>query len=358
MTVKTETTYCCPLCKGELLVVTDGFTCGACQREYPVVAGIVDFRICADPYISIPDDRAKALRIAEKAATMTFPEMVAFYYSITPEVPDDLARHYLNHHVAGTQRGEGILHRMSEYGLSYQAESGVRLLDLGCGTGGFLAAASKRGATCVGADVALRWLVIAQSRFRDLGCNDVKVVCACADHLPFKTESFDVVVAENLIEHCSDTKQVLSESRRVTRSGGAFMARTINRFAFGPEPHVGVWGVGFLPRNIANKYVQMIKGIPYEHIHLDSFSSLNSAIRASGSANLSSRAPLITEADYKHHPGWKQVLFKTYCLLQNAPLLGSVMAQLGPYIDVASAKQSAATDAENHSTQHRSNNRV
>lgn len=228
------------------------FFCRDCNREYPQIAGIYDFRICPDPYIDIPADRAKALRIADRADGMTFEELVAFYYSITPEVPDDLGRHYLNHHVAGVKRGEGILRRMCSYGLSRQAEPGVELLDLGCGTGGLLAAAKAQGATCVGADIALRWLVIARSRFRDLKLDDITVVCACADHLPFVPGSFDVILAENLIEHCSDSRKVLSEIKRIRRSGGAFMARTVNRFALGPEPHVGVWGVGYLPRNLAN----------------------------------------------------------------------------------------------------------
>jgi ubiquinone/menaquinone biosynthesis C-methylase UbiE len=328
--------FCCPLCKGPLSAVADGFECGACQREYPVVAGIVDFRICEDPYIDIPSDRAKALRIASQSENLTFAELVSFYYSITPEVPDDLARHYLTHHVAGTTRGEGILSRMKSYQLSHQAESGVALFDVGCGTGGFLAAASAKGASCVGADIALRWLVIARSRFRELHCHDVMLVCACADHLPFVSNTFDIVVAENLLEHCRDTTRVLAEFKRIRRASGAVMARTINRYAMAPEPHVGVWGVGYLPRALMNGYVKLVKGIPYEHIHLESFESLSQSIRSVEDQELTTRIPLITEADYAHHPQWKQQLFKTYSMLLRFPLLGSVMARLGPYIDIVS----------------------
>lgn len=351
MSAKIESLYCCPLCKGTLTAFSrgdaapsseKGFSCSNCGNEYPEVAGIIDFRICPDPYIDIAADRAKALRIAGKADGMTFEELVAFYYSITPEVPDDLGRHYLNHHVAGVNRGHGILNRMRAYELSKQAESGVDLLDLGCGTGGFLAAARSSGATCIGADVALRWLVIARSRFRDLNLNDIEVVCACADHLPFVSQSFDVILAENLIEHCSDTSKVLSEIKRIRRSGGAFMARTINRFAMGPEPHVGVWGVGYLPRNLANAYVKLVKGIPYEHIYLESFGSLQQCIDAIGDSELQTRIPRITEADYAHHPQWKQQLFKLYSGLMGMPVLGAILAWMGPYVDLASKPRAAS----------------
>lgn len=365
MPVRTESLFCCPLCKGALSASQgasssstgdgssstngNGFSCGVCEREYPEIAGIVDFRICQDPYIDIPADRAKALRIAGKADGLTFEELVAFYYSITPEVPDDLGRHYLNHHVAGVKRGEGILGRMRSYQLSKQAVPGVDLLDLGCGTGGFLAAASAQGASCVGADIALRWLVIARSRFRDLGCRDITLVCACADHLPFIADSFDVILAENLIEHCSDTTLVLAEVKRISRKSGAFLARTINRYAMGPEPHVGVWGVGYLPRPLMNGYVKLVKGIPYEHIHLESFGSLNRSINTvfgRAEYRLETKVPLITEADYAHHPKWKQYLFRTYGALMRMPILGSVLAGLGPYIDVASPPVGETTTSQ------------
>lgn len=325
--------------------IVRGYACGVCAREYPEVAGILDFRICPDPYIDIAADRAKALRIFGKSASMTFEELVAFYYSITPEVPDDLGRHYLNHHVAGVKRGEGILSRMRSYRLTRQAEPGVDLLDLGCGTGGFLAAAHAQGASCVGADVALRWLVIARCRFRDLGQSNITVVCACADHLPFVSDSFDLILAENLIEHCRDSTTVLSEVKRIRRAGGAFMARTINRFAFGPEPHVGVWGVGYLPRALANSYVKFVKGIPYEHIYLESFGSLQKAIQSVGDTSIETKTPVITEADYAHHPAWKKALFKIYSMIMSTPVLGGLMALLGPYVDVASKHRGAESFA-------------
>jgi len=380
MPAKIESILCCPLCKGALQPLSEahpvcadsdllsaanpsrsetaspslaaesenvrGYVCNACAREYPQIAGILDFRICPDPYIDIAADRAKALRIFGKSASMTFEELVAFYYSITPEVPDDLGRHYLNHHVAGVKRGEGILSRMRSYRLTKQAEPGVDLLDLGCGTGGFLAAAHAQGASCVGADVALRWLVIARSRFRDLGQSEITVVCACADHLPFISDSFDVILAENLIEHCRDTTAVLSEVNRIRRAAGAFMARTINRFAFGPEPHVGVWGVGYLPRSIANSYVKLIKGIPYEHIYLESFGSLQRAIQSVGDSAIETKVPVITEADYAHHPSWKKALFKIYSVVMSTPVIGGLMARLGPYVDVASKPVSVALSAK------------
>lgn len=335
MFAATETAFCCPLCKGAVDYSADQFECKGCARIYPVVAGIVDFRICADPYIDIEADRSKALRIAERAESLSFAELVAFYYSITPEVPDDLARHYLSHHIAGTKRAEAIFERIDSYGLAHNAAASVKLLDVGCGTGGFLSAARMRQATCFGADIALRWLVVAKSRFKELGCSDITLVCACADHLPFLDHYFDLIVAENLIEHVSDAAAVLSELKRVRKENGSFAARTINRFALAPEPHVGVWGVGFLPRPLMNPYVKAVKGIPYEHIHLQSYSDLSAIFKKIDDQQLRARIPYITAADYAHHPQWKQQLFKSYNhAIESSVAAGKLLAQIGPYIDI------------------------
>jgi len=161
--------------------------------------------------------------------------------------------------------------------------------------------------------------------------------------LPFVADSFDVILAENLIEHCRDTTKVFFEIKRVRRGSGAFLARTINRFALGPEPHVGVWGVGYLPRRLMNGYVKLVKGIPYEHIHLESFDSLNHCIRTVGDHSLETKVPLIVDADYAHHPKWKQHLFKLYSGVMRLPMLGALMARLGPYIDIASKPIESAT---------------
>ena len=129
------------------------------------------------------------------------------------------------------------------------------------------------------------------------------------------------------------------------------MARTINRFAMGPEPHVGVWGVGYLPRNLANAYVKLVKGIPYEHIYLESFGSLQRSIHAIGDVNFETRIPRVTEADYAHHPVWKQQLFKVYSGLMQMPALGAIMARLGPYVDVASKSDLANAALQSNSVE-------
>jgi SAM-dependent methyltransferase len=326
--------YICPRCRSALQVEPDRYGCGACGSEYPLIGGIPDFRVCADSYLSIEEDRAKALQLAEKAELLPFAELVRFYYQITPEVPPDLAARYLAHHLAGERRGEAILQRMARYGLDGQ---GV-LLDAGCGSAGFLAAARRRGlGPSFGIDIALRWLVIARRRLTDLGLQNVHLAAGCADHLPFADGRFGLVVAENLLEHSRQSGAVLAELTRVRRRDGSFLARCVNRFAPGPEPHVGVWGVGFVPRRWQNRFVRWRRGIPYEHVHLPSWPSLWRDLRRAGQTQLRVRCPELLPLDYAHRGPWERRLFALYGRLARAlPVARPLLLLVGPYLDVVS----------------------
>jgi ubiquinone/menaquinone biosynthesis C-methylase UbiE len=302
-----------------------------------LVAGIPDFRVYPDPYIDLQADREKGLHLAEEATRLNFPDLVAHYYAITPEVPPDRAQAYQAHHLAGLTRGQGILERLKAYRLAVYPGSNTRTLDLGCGTGGFLAVASMTGGEVIGVDIAFRWLVVARRRLEELGCQNVRLVCACADYLPFPDQSFDLVVAENLIEHTKEPASVLVEVSRVRRQVSAFMARTVNRYAAAPEPHVGLWGVGFLPRWMMNNYVRWLKGIPYKHIQLQSYRSLWQLIHNSRQVDLRICCPYLTPFDYQHHSPQKQQLFQWYNRLGTYfPAARPVLTLFGPYLDIVS----------------------
>src|SRR5512141_592070 len=109
-----EVLLVCPRCRGPLEASGESLACsGACATTYPVVAGIPDLRVCADPYIGLVEDRAKGLRLLEEGAGLTFAGLVELYYKITPEVPPVLAARYAAHHLAGELRGEGLLQRVA-----------------------------------------------------------------------------------------------------------------------------------------------------------------------------------------------------------------------------------------------------
>jgi SAM-dependent methyltransferase len=93
--------------------------------------------------------------------------------------------------------------------------TGTRVLDVGCGSGEFLAMVDGLGARASGADPALRMLELARVR---APAADVRH--GSAESLPWAAGSFDVVTAFNALQFAEDTDEALAEIVRVTAPGG------------------------------------------------------------------------------------------------------------------------------------------
>ncbi|HXJ34679.1 MAG TPA: class I SAM-dependent methyltransferase [Candidatus Eisenbacteria bacterium] len=96
------------------------------------------------------------------------------------------------------------------------ARPGVRVLDVGCGTGGVLASLPGR-ARAAGVDRSLP--ALAHCRRRGLGA----VAVAEGDRLPFAAASFDVVLMLDVLEHFRDEGALLAGVARVLAPGGALL---------------------------------------------------------------------------------------------------------------------------------------
>ena len=95
--------------------------------------------------------------------------------------------------------------------------SNLRLLDVGCGTGGTLERLKPYG-VAVGVD--LEPLALRFCRERGLP----HLVCASATALPFADNAFDVAVALDVLEHIPDHRAAAGEIARVLKPGGVLFA--------------------------------------------------------------------------------------------------------------------------------------
>ncbi len=92
---------------------------------------------------------------------------------------------------------------------------GVRILDVGSGTGYYLNLLRKRGLNCVGVDLSENMLRQSKHVYPDL-----IVQLADARWLPFLDDSFDAVISIETLRYFSDRKPLLKEIFRVTKPGG------------------------------------------------------------------------------------------------------------------------------------------
>jgi len=92
---------------------------------------------------------------------------------------------------------------------------GLRVLDVGCGTGQSLRIYRERAGLYVGIDLSLGALRMAGGRF-----GGASWMQADALRLPFRTGSFDVVAFSSVLHHIGDRGAALAEARRVLAPGG------------------------------------------------------------------------------------------------------------------------------------------
>ena len=331
--LRAQRPYCCPLCKGKLHSAETGFCCPACRRDYPVICGIPDFRVFPDPYIGYEDDRRKGLRIAEHYAEKDCRGLIEYYWSISPETPSHLARRFVRHAMAGTERGRHWLAVIHEAHPPPTAQPAGRMLELGCRTGGFLVAAAEQFEQVVGIDIAFRWLVVAKKRLAERGL-PAQLVCCCAEFLPFPEMSFDLVVAENVIEHTARQEQLIREAQRALKPGGVFFALTCNRYSLGLEPHVRLWGVGWLPRRWMAPYARWVGGVIYEHIRLVSFFELKRMIRRTSFGRGRMEPPTFSQAEQQRLSTLERRLIALYHKIKGWPLVRAMLLVVGPVLQL------------------------
>lgn len=290
--------WVCPGCHGDLdgdPVHGAAYHCDQCEREYPVVLGIPDFRLQPDPWISFEDDRARAEQLDAAAGRLRFDELVRLYWEMTPGTPAPAASRFTAFVLTAEQRSREWLDLNQDEDPAEGRRQGP-WLELGCGTGDMLVAARRAGHAIAGVDIALRWLVVARRRLADAGV-DATLVCANAEHLPFPAASFSRVLSLGTLEHCRDPEVVLTESRRVLQAGGEMRLRTVNRFTLTREPHVGVWGVGLVPRRWADRYVSWRNGQRYLHHRPLSSRELRRSLRRSGFSGVRVGAAMLLGAE-------------------------------------------------------------
>jgi SAM-dependent methyltransferase len=129
---------------------------------------------------------------------------------------------------------------VARYAFASRFAQGRRILDAGCGTGYGSAVLSPAGRSVIGVDVSIDAVRYAAEHYADFGA---VFLCAPCEQLPFRTGSFDLVVAFEVIEHLENWSPMLEEARRVLSPGGLFIVSTPNKAFYaefrkdaGPNP--------------------------------------------------------------------------------------------------------------------------
>jgi 2-polyprenyl-6-hydroxyphenyl methylase/3-demethylubiquinone-9 3-methyltransferase len=117
----------------------------------------------------------------------------------------------------------------AEGAASLRPLAGQRLLDIGCGGGLLCEPLARLGAQVTGIDAAERNIEIAKLHAGQAGL-EIDYRAQPAEDIVGR-ESFDIVLAMEVVEHVSDVDLFLKSCGQLVRPGGMMVAATLNRTA-------------------------------------------------------------------------------------------------------------------------------
>lgn len=139
----------------------------------------------------------------------------------------------------------------------------ARVLDNGCGLGTYLRRLQELTPHAFGLEYERER---GQEANRRLG--HLRVVCAAGEHLPYASNSLDVILSNEVIEHVQDDAQALAEMARVLKLGGRALIFCPNRW-YPVETHGIYWQgryifgnipfINYLPNSLRNKLAPHVR---------------------------------------------------------------------------------------------------
>lgn len=323
----------CPLCRGPLRELgAEQLRCSTCDTGYYVVAGIPDLRAPGAVWIDREQDRDAARRLHSETANLPVEQIIRRVYAEREGWTADIVALRTQQVVESPARLRGDL-----AGWLDGPTRDPGFVDLGCGPGMLLAAAATEGRSGIGIDVSLVWLVVAKRLIEHYGGTPV-LAAALAEALPLADASVPAVVSLDVIEHVGDQAAYLREIDRVTKPGGAVALATPNRFSLAAEPHVFVWGVGWVPRPLQKAYVGRMSGQTYEFTRLLSVPETARLLRRHTRFVPTFRVPPVPTEEIARASHCRAALARTYNRLATRRWLRWLLLGVGPFFQVVGRK--------------------
>lgn len=135
--------------------------------------------------------------------------------------------------------------------------AGKRILDLGCGEGGYSRELTKRGAQLVSVDCSKRAIEIASSLAEKEGLSIEHFVRNSNDLFDIESEQFDIVLCSMMLMDCEDFDGTLREAVRVLKPNGRLFASVLHPcFDGNHDTGIGRQGEGIERQVVVKNYFE------------------------------------------------------------------------------------------------------
>lgn len=154
------------------------------------------------------------------------------------------------------QSGESRIHFIMPYMLKIMGDvEGKRILDLGCGDGGYARELTKRNAHVVAIDCSKSSIDYSKEEALRYGMDIEHHIRNSNDLYGLDTESFDIVLCSMMLMDCEDLEGTLSEIFRVLKSNGKVFASVLHPcFSGNTETGIGRQGEGIDREVVVKNY--------------------------------------------------------------------------------------------------------
>jgi SAM-dependent methyltransferase len=157
-------------------------------------------------------------------------------------------------------------------------------------------------------------------------------LCAAfAESLPLRDAQVPGVVSLDVIEHVADQAKYLAEIDRIAADGAMIALATPNRFSLAAEPHVHVWGVGWMPTRFQARFVRARSGRTYEYVRLLSVPGLSMLLSRHTRFHGRFVVPPVPDDEIEGMHARRARLARLYNRLADAPLLRWPLLGVGPF---------------------------
>jgi len=134
-----------------------------------------------------------------------------------------------------------------------QPQKGMKILDVGCGTGNYSIKLAELGCEVTAIDVSQNMLTIAKEKARRKNLNIIFEM-GSVERLDFKDNSFDAVASITAIEFFDDVQKGFNEMFRVAKKDAPIVVGTINKESAWGE----LYETSYFKENSVFKYANLI----------------------------------------------------------------------------------------------------